>query len=440
MNESNDVLIFAEGLLYGVIAFYCITSIIISALINIKGFYYFSLFLLSGVAYNFVKSDNIRYGFNYINVEIYELAEHYLMIFYLFTLLLFIWYYLNNRYNIPKYTERILQFILLIIFCLCIYNIVKDVFPSIDSIGYSNHLNGWIFQAINLAFGLILLLQYPKLKDKQMLIFSITYFGIFSFLFFNPSNNISTFFSKWVSDYFLYSGGLLIGIILMLITILRAFYIRQNSSKIAKEIKDTHLTYAYAIIQGRQDERRRFAEELHDHIGILLTTLKLNSLNNFSDDNEKQNFNKNIDFLCKKVRDESHELLPPTLTKLGIDKALTYYKENKNSYSETLTLKWNFTDEQLSSTTEYVLYYIVTNTLEYIYAQKVEGKIQCTIMLFEVAKFIKIKINYTGQAFDKNHNMLKTTKSLLQLMNGTFSSSIKNIWDNQVDIEIPYIA
>lgn len=440
MNDFNDVLIFAEGLLYGVITFYCITSIIISILINIKGYYYFSIFLLSGVAYNLVKSENIRYGFDYFNIEIYEMAEHYLMIFYLFSLLLFIWYYLNNRYNIPKYTERILQFLALIIFLLFLINILIDLYPSINSIGFSNQLNGWIFQVINLAIGLILLLQYPKLKDKQMLLFTIVYFGIFSILFFNPSNNISTFFSKWVSDYFLYSGGLLIGIILMLITILRAFYIRQNSSKITREIKDTHLAYAYSIIQGRQDERRRFAEELHDHIGILLTTLKFNSLATFSDDKERQYFNRNIDLLCKKVRDESHELLPPTLTKLGIDKAFTYYKEQKNNTTETLTLKWNFTGKQLSSTTEYVLYYILTHTLDYIYAQKVEGKIQCVIMVFDVAKFIKIKITYSGLAFDKNHPMLKNTKSLLQLMNGTFSSSIKNIWDNQVDIEIPYIA
>ncbi len=440
MTAPNETLIFAEGLLYGVMIFYCFTSIIISILINIKGYYYFSLFLLSGVIYNFVKSEHIRLGFNFLDNRSFEILEHYLMLVYLLTLLLFIWYYLNNRYNIPKFTEWTLRMVLLTIIGLFVYNIVSNFFYSYYPEQLLNFLNGWIFQTVNIILGILLIAQYPKLRDKQMTIFTILYFGIFSILFFNPDTNISTLFSKKVSEYFLYCGGLVIGILLMIITILRAFYIRSNSTKIAKEIRDTHLAYAYALIQGRQNERRRFAEELHDHIGISLTTLKINSTAFFDDVIERNIFNKKIDILCKKVRNESHELLPPTLTKFGLQKALLYYREQKNRDSFVMQLKWNLHNEKLSSTTEYVIYFIVTKTLDYVCTQKVEGIIQCTLIQFPTSKFIKLKINYTGHAFDKNQSMISSTKSLLKLLNGNFYSSIKNIWDNQVDIEIPYVA
>jgi len=435
----NDTLIFAEGLLYGVFIFYCIASIIISLLINLKGFYYFSLFLLSGVAYNFVKSTNIRYAFYYFPERIFEFAEHYLMIFYLLALLLFIWYYLNNRYNIPAYIEKILQGIFVSILLLLTFNMAVDIIHLGNMAQWRNDINGWVFQGINILLGLVIIIQYPKLKDKQLTIFAFLYFGLFSILFFNPEKYISTLFNKWVEDYFLYSGGLLLGIILLAITILRAFYIRKNNSRIAEEIKNSHLSYAYTLIQGRQEERRRFAEELHDHIGIALTTLKINSSKYFANIEEQKFFNKNIDILCKNVRTESHELLPPTLTKLGLDKALQYYSDYKNSNNPSLILKWNLSPVKLSGTPAYVVYYILTKTLDYIYLQKDDSNIRCTIMQFETAKFVKIQIQYSGLAFDKNHAMISSTKSLLQLLNGIYSNSIKNIWENKVDIEIPYI-
>src|SRR5687767_14164178 len=50
---------------------------------------------------------------------------------------------------------------------------------------------------------------------------------------------------------------------------------REENREVEKLLKNEELKSAYAFLEGGEKERRRIAEDLHDNLGTMLSTLKM---------------------------------------------------------------------------------------------------------------------------------------------------------------------
>jgi len=80
----------------------------------------------------------------------------------------------------------------------------------------------------------------------------------------------------------------------------------------------------HAMIEGQEAERERVAKDLHDSLGGLLSTVKLqfdsleNKLDGVSKFKNYQNANRLLDTACQEVRDIARNMQPSSLLNLGL--------------------------------------------------------------------------------------------------------------------------
>jgi signal transduction histidine kinase len=129
--------------------------------------------------------------------------------------------------------------------------------------------------------------------------------------------------------------AILIGVVLVyfIITIVRYHrrYINLQKERIHAEI----------IIQ--ENERKRIATDLHDSIGPLLSSVKLqiNSIDvaNAEDQRVINNAGKHLDEIIGSMREISYNLLPNTLQRKGLTEAMREFISNiKNRHSTNINL------------------------------------------------------------------------------------------------------
>jgi signal transduction histidine kinase len=83
-----------------------------------------------------------------------------------------------------------------------------------------------------------------------------------------------------------------------------------------------------ATIRTEEKERRRFAKDLHDDLGPLLSTIKMSvsALSNQKNEENKNEIIQNIDLVVDEaissIKNISNNLSPHILTNFGLEKAL----------------------------------------------------------------------------------------------------------------------
>lgn len=165
--------------------------------------------------------------------------------------------------------------------------------------------------------------------------------------------------------------------------------------KVEQEKRDMEKNLLNAIIQAEETERKRFAKDLHDGLGPILSTVKmsLSALSRMEKDDQTKKILWNTDMVTdeaiKSIREISNNLSPHILNNFGLNKAMRNFI-NKINYSDTIKIKFtcNFEDERFESNTEVVLYRVlcelINNTIKHAEAtliaislEKIQGKISC---------------------------------------------------------------
>ena len=160
-----------------------------------------------------------------------------------------------------------------------------------------------------------------------------------------------------------------------------------------------------ALIEGQEEERKRFARELHDGIGQMLTGLKLHAEKlrqvQFADEKQRNRFDQLVKLIQETIqatRQISYNLMPSVLADFGLNAALRLLCEQTADLSG-LKIRYEGSEGKviLNSQTEIGLYRIaqeaLNNTVKHAEADNV------VIKLEENGNCVNLDIEDDGKGF-----------------------------------------
>ena len=168
----------------------------------------------------------------------------------------------------------------------------------------------------------------------------------------------------------------------------------------------TEKMFLNAIIQAEEKERKRFAKELHDGLGPLLSTVKMSvsSLAQLKQDQASEEIVKNTEMIIneaiKSLKEISDNLSPHVLDNFGLLRALRNFTNKINATKAIhIKLESNLGIERFEANIEVVLYRVIceliNNTIKHARAKKIE------ISLMKEEKNITIVYKDNGRGFNK---------------------------------------
>lgn len=183
----------------------------------------------------------------------------------------------------------------------------------------------------------------------------------------------------------------------------------QKIFKYMKRVEDsrrlTEKMFLNTIIQTEEKERKRFAKDLHDGLGPLLSTVKMSvsSLAQMKHDDISREIVENtelvIDEAIKSLKEISDNLSPHILNNFGLVRALNNFS-NKINVARTIkiNLESDLKDERFDNNVEVVLYRVIceliNNTIKHAKAKKID------ISLTKDGEYLIIVYKDDGKGFD----------------------------------------
>lgn len=183
----------------------------------------------------------------------------------------------------------------------------------------------------------------------------------------------------------------------------------QRIFKYMKRVEDsrrlTEKMFLNTIIQTEEKERKRFAKDLHDGMGPLLSSVKMSvsSLAQMKHDDASREIVENTEMVIneaiKSLKEISDNLSPHVLNNFGLVRALNNFI-NKINVTKTIriNLLTDLKDERFDSNVEVALYRVIceliNNTIKHAHAKKIH------ISLTKTDDFLTIIFKDDGKGFD----------------------------------------
>ncbi len=183
----------------------------------------------------------------------------------------------------------------------------------------------------------------------------------------------------------------------------------QKIFKYMKKVEDsrrlTEKMFLNTIIQTEEKERKRFAKDLHDGLGPLLSTVKMSvsSLAQMKHDDISHELVENTELVIneaiRSLKEISDNLSPHILNNFGLVRALNNFA-NKINVARTIkiNLESDLKDERFDSNVEVVLYRVIceliNNTIKHAKAKKID------LSLTKDGDFLTIIYKDDGKGFD----------------------------------------
>ena len=153
--------------------------------------------------------------------------------------------------------------------------------------------------------------------------------------------------------------------------------------RVEDEKREMEKVFLSGIIQAEETERKRFAKDLHDGLGPILSTVKMSvsSITRTEKDDPTRKILRNadiaIDEAIKSIKEISNNLSPHILNNFGITKAIRNFI-NKINYSDTIRINFtsNFGTQRFDTNIEVVLYRVIceliNNTIKHAKASTID--------------------------------------------------------------------
>ncbi|PKQ61851.1 two-component sensor histidine kinase [Labilibaculum filiforme] len=241
-----------------------------------------------------------------------------------------------------------------------------------------------------------------------------------------------------------------IAVLISLLMFFGAFYIRrifQLQDKIDKERIENEAKVLSAVIKTEERERHRFAKELHDGLGPILSSIKMtNSALNTAVENEK---NKQIasktDHAVNEaiitIKEISNKLSPHVLERYGLEKAIKTFIEGihlNNQYQVRLDVRLN--NKRFDFNVELILYRIIgeliNNTIKHAEASHID------ISLLHYPNKLELLYRDNGIGFAIETQLIKgmgleNIRSRVKSLDGTIEMNHKNKQGFYLKVKIP---
>ncbi len=198
-------------------------------------------------------------------------------------------------------------------------------------------------------------------------------------------------------------------VLLLTVFIFRLIYYRykfKQEKKLQEELVNEEAKRSKAVLESEENERQRLARELHDGVGQLLSATKLNLSTLESEKctpEEKlrlQNSMHILDDSIREIRNISHNMMPDTLLKYGLTKAIDdFVLKIHQSQKIKIHFECNgFDENSLNDTEKLMLYRIVQESVNNVlkYAEATELNIQLSADNEEIS----LMIQDNGKGFD----------------------------------------
>lgn len=432
-----------RGLFYGVLLFFVTITGFIVFLIRDRSNVYYWLYLFSGSMLLFLKSgiplEVFWPGRSYVDF----IMRNFFLYFYLLVTLKFLKEFLSSRIQSGWHTTlldifMVLGFALLILYIPATFTnvILQDSLLIIQMI-YVN--------ITNLLVLILLFWSVPKVKDKVVLIISLLYYFLFSAYLFNPFIEFGFWTGKLVGHFLLYTGGFIISLLLLTLTSLRMRAVILRNQEMKYELRNLNKIYSHSLVEGQEKQRKRVAEELHDGIGALLSAMKMKISalkTQMTDPSEIELIDRvldNLDESTHQVREMSHELMPPTLKRYGLEAALVDMSQKYQlEYPIKLNIKASLKKSQLDLISETIIYRLMHQLVETLVHGHTK-KADIRIVVLPSVSMATIQVKYSGgtPVGQNNTSEFIDLKALIDLLQGKIEFMMSSIWDDELNIEIP---
>ncbi len=216
-----------------------------------------------------------------------------------------------------------------------------------------------------------------------------------------------------------------------------------------EELKKNQKLYALdAMITGQEVERRRIAQDLHDGLGVLLSSVQM-QFSAVQEEIDKlqrldvyRRANEMLDEACSEVRKIAHNMMPGTLLKLGLIPALKDMCERIETSSTTQVEFHAFgLEKRLTEVMEITVYRLVQEALNNIV--KHAAATEVLIQLSKNEEHLTVTIEDNGKGFDvveakKKEGMgLKNMESRVKYLNGELTIESQPGNGTTINIDIP---
>lgn len=204
------------------------------------------------------------------------------------------------------------------------------------------------------------------------------------------------------------------------------------------------------LLSGVEQERQRIAQELHDGSGVALSALKmkLNVLKENIDSSKAENnigaLMKDVDRIYEEIRGISHNLMPKTLSKLGlypaIDELINQFRIAAPQIKFNYYRKGNVPvlAENAKINIFRIVQELLTNVVKHSNAKEV------SLQLIKHNNSLMISIEDDGTGFDtreaKKGIGLTSVESRVQILNGNLSIDTAPQNGTFISIFLPIIS
>ena len=247
--------------------------------------------------------------------------------------------------------------------------------------------------------------------------------------------------------------GSFVFLLIVLLLLYNSYRLKQKN-KYQQELNRQQNELFNAIVNTQDQERKRIAQDIHDSLGSVLSAakLKLSSLEESKkilSPDQLEKYQASLDLLDEastELRNISHNIMPATLSKLGLEAALQSLIDKIAVHSK---MQINFTahgfEGRIEESTEMSIYRIILELLNNIVKHAAAQKV--TIQIIKYPAYINLMIEDDGRGFDYNKAFeekkgigLGNILSRVEYLNGTFEIDSATGKGTTVIIEIPYKA